>query len=83
MDNRGQQDKPDLLCILNLDSRLPPALLNFHYKMNVMKKIQKKTKSQGHNILDGAAKNDMKVLSDMLNTQLKYVLCMYFMTLTN
>ena len=49
-----------------LDSKLPPALLNFHYKMNVIKKMQKKTKSQGHHDLDGAAKNDMKVLSEIL-----------------
>jgi len=49
-----------------LDSKLPPALLNFHYKMNVLKKMQKKAKSQAHHDLDRAARNDLKVLSEML-----------------
>ena len=49
-----------------LDSKLPLPILNFHYKMNVCKKTQKKTKSQGFEDLLGHAKNDMKVLSDTL-----------------
>merc|ERR1719410_985445 len=49
-----------------LDSKLPLPILNFHYKMNVCKKTQKKTKSQGFDDLLGHAKNDMKVLSDTL-----------------
>ena len=49
-----------------LDSKLPLPILNFHYKMNVCKKTQKKTKGQGFSDLLGHAKNDMKVLSDTL-----------------
>merc|ERR1719468_318344 len=49
-----------------LDSKLPLPILNFHYKMNVCKKTQKKTKGQGFDDLLGHAKNDMKVLSDTL-----------------
>ena len=49
-----------------LDSKLPPPLLTLHFKMNVIKKMQKKTKSQAHHDLETAAKNDMKVLSEML-----------------
>merc|ERR1711902_469332 len=49
-----------------LDSKLPLPILNFHYKMNVCKKTQKKTKGQGFSDLLGLAKNDMKVLSDTL-----------------
>ena len=53
-----------------LDSKLPPALLNLHYKMNVAKKMQKKTKSQGFSDLNKLAMQDMKVLSEMLGDKM-------------
>ena len=53
-----------------LDSKLPPALLNLHYKMNVAKKMQKKTKSQGFSDLNKLAEQDMKVLSEMLGDKM-------------
>ena len=49
-----------------LDSKLPLPILNLHYKMNVCKKTQKRTKGQGFHDLLGHAKSDMKVLSDTL-----------------
>ena len=49
-----------------LDLKLPHALLNLHYKMNVTKKIQKRVKDQGFHDLKEQAKQDMKVLSEML-----------------
>ena len=49
-----------------LDLKLPHALLNLHYKMNVTKKMQKRVKEQGFHDLKDQTKQDMKVLSETL-----------------
>ena len=48
------------------DSRLPPAVLNLHFKLNVCKKVQKQRREQGLTNLVQLAKEDLKVLSEML-----------------
>merc|ERR1712204_105677 len=49
-----------------LGSKVPLGLLNLHFKFNVVKKIQKKVKSQGIANIEEMSKNDLNVLSTML-----------------
>lgn len=48
------------------ESKLPPAVLSLHFKLNVCKKVQKQRREQGLTNLAELAKQDLKVLSEML-----------------
>ena len=48
------------------ESKLPPALLSLQFKMTVCKKVQKQRREQGLANLPELAKEDLKVLSEML-----------------
>ena len=56
----------DLSLPAYLETKLPPALLSLHYRMNVCKKVQKKIKAMGFHELEGQAKRDLAVLAETL-----------------
>ena len=47
-------------------SSLPPAVLSIHLKLSLCKKVQKQKRGQGFTDLEQQAKQDMKVVSEML-----------------
>merc|ERR1711974_26105 len=50
-------------------SSLPPAVLSIHLKLSLCKKVQKQKRGQGFTDLEQQAKQDMKVVSEMLGTK--------------